>query len=55
MRLRVLCARCGTALAPTMSGLRCPRMSACGFGGMVETIQFQPLAALASSATDAEA
>lgn len=40
---KLLCARCGACLAPTFSGLRCPRMAACGFGGLNEGIAFQPL------------
>lgn len=35
MRLR--CETCGSGLVPSLSGLRCPRMTACGFGGHVET------------------
>lgn len=37
----LLCVRCGAWLAPTISGLRCPRLAACGFGGFVETGGFQ--------------
>ncbi|HWH08906.1 MAG TPA: hypothetical protein VNX21_06880 [Candidatus Thermoplasmatota archaeon] len=31
-----LCPRCGARLAPAPSGLRCPRLSSCGRGGLVE-------------------
>lgn len=32
-----VCARCGGNLAPVWNGrLRCARLSACGFGGVVE-------------------
>lgn len=32
-----VCARCGGNLAPAWNGrLRCARMTACGFGGIVE-------------------
>lgn len=48
MHLRLTCARCGSRLAPAMSGLRCPRFSACGFGGHVETIQ-RSITSMASS------
>lgn len=37
MHVKLVCDRCGTALAPAFSGLRCPRFSACGRGGLVET------------------
>lgn len=33
----LLCKRCGTALAPAFNGRpKCPRLSACGYGGIVE-------------------
>lgn len=35
--IRMICTRCGTALAPAWSGFRCPRFSACGRGGIVES------------------
>lgn len=31
------CPECGTRMAPTLSGLRCPRFGACGRGGLEET------------------
>ena len=37
MELNLVCARCQAPLVPAMSGLRCPRMTACGRGGFVET------------------
>ncbi|HWG92235.1 MAG TPA: hypothetical protein VNZ52_15400 [Candidatus Thermoplasmatota archaeon] len=37
LRMRLRCAKCGSGLVPTLSGLRCPRLSACGFGGITET------------------
>ena len=37
VRVHAVCARCGARLAPAFGGrLRCPRLSACGFGGTVE-------------------
>jgi hypothetical protein len=38
MHLTLACGRCGARLAPTLSGMRCPRLTACGFGGQVETL-----------------
>ncbi|HWG92237.1 MAG TPA: hypothetical protein VNZ52_15410 [Candidatus Thermoplasmatota archaeon] len=32
----LVCARCGSRLVPAWSGLRCPRMTACGYGGTNE-------------------
>jgi len=34
--MRLVCPRCDAGLVPSWSGLRCPRMSACGMGGPVE-------------------
>jgi len=38
MTVKLVCTRCGAALAPTLSGPRCPRLAACGRGGYVETL-----------------
>lgn len=35
--MRLVCPRCNAGLVPSWSGLKCPRMSACGKGGPVET------------------
>ncbi|HEX2022203.1 MAG TPA: hypothetical protein VHH36_05780 [Candidatus Thermoplasmatota archaeon] len=44
--MRLCCPRCGAGLVPSWSGLRCPRMTACGRGGFVESgRQLHPLAA----------
>lgn len=33
----VVCARCESTLAPAFGGrLRCPRLAACGYGGIIE-------------------
>lgn len=37
MTVRLTCPRCDAPLAPTWGGLRCPRMNACGRGGIVES------------------
>lgn len=34
--MRLVCSRCSTPLAPAWTGLRCPRFSACGRGGLEE-------------------
>lgn len=34
---RLCCGICGAGLVPAWSGLKCPRGSACGHGGPVET------------------
>lgn len=38
MMTRLVCPRCNAGLVPSWSGLRCPRMTACGRGGPVETV-----------------
>ena len=38
------CPECGTRMAPTLSGLRCPRFGACGRGGLEETVDKIPRA-----------
>jgi|GEM_PF-3733031 len=47
MITRLVCPRCDAGLVPSWSGLRCPRMSACGRGGLVEAggavVAFAPL------------
>lgn len=53
MHLRLACARCGAALVPAFTGLRCPRLAACGFGGHVETLHHASFAR--ASAGHAEA
>ncbi|MEA3199741.1 MAG: hypothetical protein QOE90_1169 [Thermoplasmata archaeon] len=37
--MRLVCPRCNAGLVPAWTGLRCPRMSACGRGGPVESSQ----------------
>ncbi len=53
--LKLLCGKCATPLAPAFSGMRCPRFSACGRGGIVEKIGFQPATTLLDTGTDAQA
>lgn len=35
--MRLTCPHCHAGLVPSWSGLRCPRMAACGRGGLRET------------------
>lgn len=37
MHARLTCPRCDAPLVPGFSGLRCPRLNACGRGGYVES------------------
>lgn len=37
MTARMCCAKCGAGLVPAWTGLKCPRGSACGYGGVEET------------------
>ncbi len=34
--MRLCCESCGAGLVPAFTGLRCPRMNACGRGGLIE-------------------
>ena len=34
--MRLVCPRCHAGLVPSWAGLRCPRLGACGRGGIVE-------------------
>lgn len=34
---RLCCGTCGAGLVPSWTGLRCPRLGACGRGGFTET------------------
>lgn len=52
MYVALACARCGARLAPAMTGMRCPRFTACGFGGHVETL-LRPRAHLGTGAARA--
>jgi hypothetical protein len=35
--MRLVCPRCSAGLVPSWAGLRCPRLGACGRGGIVES------------------
>lgn len=37
MNGRLCCGTCGAGLVPAWTGLKCPRASACGKGGLLET------------------
>ena len=46
MSVRLTCTRCGAGLVPTWSGVRCPRLAACGRGGIEESgVLLHPFAA----------
>lgn len=37
MTARLTCAHCNTPLVATFTGLKCPRLGACGRGGIIES------------------
>jgi hypothetical protein len=41
--MRLVCPRCDAGLVPSFSGLRCPRLAACGRGGYVEALRPAPV------------
>lgn len=51
--IRLLCSRCSSTLVPSWTGQRCPRMAACGFGGLIESLGLHSGAAFTSRRTEA--
>lgn len=53
--VQATCPECGTRMVRTISGVRCPRFSACGRGGLEETADKIPRKVrLASTSTARE-